>query len=53
MQQCLTIELVNNAWYEECADKFLATEKESLRNNKFVCMLMEMLWLTEAPLVTG
>jgi hypothetical protein len=37
MQQCLTIELVNNAWYEECADKFLATEKESLRNNKFVC----------------
>jgi hypothetical protein len=37
MQQCLTIELVNYAWYEKCADKFLAAEKESLRNNKCVC----------------
>jgi len=53
MQQCLTIELVNDAWYER-ADKFLVAEKESLRNNhKYFAVFMEMLWLTEAPLVTG
>jgi len=38
MQQCLTIELVNDAWYEQRADKFLAAEKESLRNShKCLC----------------
>jgi hypothetical protein len=45
---------VNDAWYEQRADKLLAAEKESLRNNhKYFAVFMEMLWLTEAPLVTG
>jgi hypothetical protein len=38
MQQCLTTELVNDAWYEQCADTFLAAEEETLRNNhKCLC----------------
>jgi len=40
MQQCLTIELVNDAWYEQHADIFLAAEKETLRNNhKCLCSI--------------
>jgi hypothetical protein len=55
LQQCLTQKPVNDVQYKQCAViDFLVADKQSMKNihKVFFAMLMEVLWSTDARLVT-